>query len=80
MILTSTLAFSFMHIVLLNWIAPLFTLVGGLLFAATYRRSRSLLTAGFEHALFGCFNFTLGLGVYFYNGARFGPGLPSLSS
>ncbi|MAE62426.1 MAG: CPBP family intramembrane metalloprotease [Planctomycetaceae bacterium] len=68
MIVMSGLAFSWMHIVFLNWQAPALTLIGGLLFAWTYDRTRSLAAASIEHALFGCFVFTIGLGAYFYHG------------
>lgn len=65
----SAAAFAWVHILFGNWIAVLLTLPGGWLFADTYRRSRSLLAASIEHALYGCFIFTVGLGRYFYNGA-----------
>jgi len=74
LVLASAGAFSLMHVVLLNWVAVSFTLIGGLLFADTYRRSNSLLASCLEHALFGGYIFTIGLGVYFYGGARFGAG------
>ncbi len=79
MIAASAVVFALMHIVLLNWIAPALTLIGGLIFADTYRRSQSLLIAWFEQALYGCFLATLGLGHYFYGGAPFGPGFPSMT-
>jgi len=44
------------------------TLPSGWLFADTYRRSESLLAASIEHALYGGFLFTVGLGRHFYNG------------
>jgi membrane protease YdiL (CAAX protease family) len=69
MILASALAFGFVHILLRNGLAPLMTLAGGILFAWTYDRTRSLLLAAAEHAAFGCFLFTIGLGRYFYGGA-----------
>ncbi|MDX1501094.1 MAG: CPBP family intramembrane glutamic endopeptidase [Thermoanaerobaculia bacterium] len=65
----SAAAFAFVHILFESWLAVAFTLPGGLLFADTYRRSRSLLAASVEHALYGCFVFTIGLGRHFYNGA-----------
>jgi membrane protease YdiL (CAAX protease family) len=70
MLLASAAAFSFMHIVLLNPVAIALTFVGGLLFNRTYVRSRSLLVSAIEHSLYGCFLFTIGLGRYFYGGAR----------
>jgi len=66
--IASALAFSFAHIVFRNWIAVSFTLVGGIIFAWRYRQSQSLLTSSFEHALYGCWMFTVGLGDFFYRG------------
>jgi membrane protease YdiL (CAAX protease family) len=45
------------------------TLVGGLLFAHTYWKTRSLLVSAIEHALYGCLLYTIGLGRFFYHGA-----------
>ena len=69
-IVMSAVAFSFAHIIFRNPIAITFTLVGGLLFAWRYAQTDSLLTSSFEHALYGCWMFTIGLGHYFYRGAR----------
>lgn len=69
LILASALAFGYAHIILHNWIAILFTTVGGLLFATTYARTRSLLATCLEHALYGCYIFTVGWGWYFYGGS-----------
>ena len=68
-ILVSAFVFGFMHVVFLNWLAPLMTLAGGLLFAWTYERSKSLLAVTIEHALWGCLVFTIGIGWYFYGGS-----------
>ena len=68
MILASAVAFSFVHVVFDNALAPALTLGGGILFAWTYDRTRSLLLAAIQHAAFGCLIFTLGLGEYFYKG------------
>ena len=69
MILASALAFGWMHILLQNWVAMSFSFLGGVLFADTYRKTRSLAAVCAEHALYGCYIFTLGLGVFFYHGA-----------
>jgi membrane protease YdiL (CAAX protease family) len=45
-------------------------LIGGLLFALTYQHSGSLLLTCLDHALFGNFIFTVGLGQFFYHGSR----------
>lgn len=68
-LVASAAAFSFIHIIFRNPIAPLFTFFGGLLFAHRYRQSQSLCVSALEHALYGCFMFTVGLGAYFYHGA-----------
>jgi len=64
--LASAMAFGFMHIVFENWVAVAMTTAGGWIFARTYRRAQSLLCVSIEHALYGCFVFTLGIGHYFY--------------
>lgn len=67
-IFASAAAFGFMHILFLNPIAPLLTFIGGVLFGHTYERSRSVLAVSIEHAIYGCWVFTVGLGAYFYGG------------
>jgi hypothetical protein len=62
------LAFGWMHVIMLNWPAVVFSAIGGLLFADTYQRSKSLAAVCFEHMLYGCFLFTIGLGYYFFHG------------
>ncbi|MEZ5690324.1 MAG: type II CAAX endopeptidase family protein [Rickettsiales bacterium] len=66
--IVSGVLFGWAHIILQNWVAISFTVIGGLFFARTYERTQSLAAAIFEHALYGCWVFTLGLGVYFYHG------------
>lgn len=68
MILASAAAFAFMHIIFRNWIAVALTCAGGLLFAFRYDQTGSLAVSSFEHALYGCWLFTIGLGQYFYHG------------
>lgn len=68
--IASAVAFSFVHIIFRNEIAVGFTLIGGLFFAWHYVESDSLFASASEHALYGCLMFTIGLGDYFYKGAR----------
>lgn len=68
LILASAVAFSFMHIIFRNPLAIALTFLGGLLFAWRYEVTASLFTSSFEHALYGCWLFTIGLGDYFYHG------------
>ena len=69
MIIASGVTFGVAHIVFHNWVAPLLCTAGGLMFAQTYARHRSLLLVSLEHALYGNFLFTVGLGHYFYHGS-----------
>jgi len=69
MIVVSGFTFGLAHLFFANWVAPVMTTVGGILFARTYARSESTLQASVEHGLWGDFIFTLGLGWYFYGGA-----------
>ncbi|MEL6429141.1 MAG: CPBP family intramembrane glutamic endopeptidase [Planctomycetota bacterium] len=64
----SAVAFGLAHLLFWNWIAVLFTLIGGGLFAWTYQRTGSLRLVVVEHALLGQAVFTVGLGRYFYGG------------
>lgn len=68
MVLASALTFGLAHIVFHNMVAPTLCVIGGYYFADTYARHRSLLLVAIEHALYGDFIFTLGLGHYFYHG------------
>ncbi len=68
LILLSAAAFAFMHLIFRNPLAVTLTFFGGLLFAWRYAATGSLLTSSLEHALYGCWLFTIGLGQYFYHG------------
>lgn len=69
LIVGSAAAFAYGHIIFGSPVSVILTLLGGLLFAKTYADSRSTLLVAIEHALYGCFIFTVGLGYYFYTGA-----------
>jgi membrane protease YdiL (CAAX protease family) len=70
-LLASALAFAFVHIIFGNWLAVGLCFLGGLLFSFTYHTTGSLLLACLDHAMFGNFIFTIGLGRFFYHGSRF---------
>lgn len=70
MIIASAAFFGLSHIQFHNWVAPPLAFIGGLIFAASYARDKSLKWAVVEHALYGCMVFTVGLGMYFYGGLR----------
>lgn len=65
-IVVNAALFAFAHILFRNWVAVIGSFVAGLLWAMTYLGSRSLLVVSIEHALYGNFAFTLGIGYYFY--------------
>jgi len=71
-IIASALVFGYAHMLFINWIAPVFSFMAGLIFASTYIKTRSLSLVTLEHALYGNSIFLIGLGWYFYSG-----GVPS---
>lgn len=70
MIAVNAAAFSYMHIVLQNIVAPLLCLIAGVIIAYGYAQHRSLRYAFIEHAAYGCMIFTVGLGWYFFRGLQ----------
>ncbi|WP_321468369.1 CPBP family intramembrane glutamic endopeptidase [Halarcobacter sp.] len=68
LIILNALVFSFIHIIFQNYIAVLFSLVGGYIFMKTYIESKSFTLVCIEHSLYGNFIFTVGLGEFFYHG------------
>ncbi len=54
--------FCFAHLIFLNGLVFLLTFIGGVFFALTYQKSRSLLLTSLEHSAYGLWLFTLGLG------------------
>lgn len=68
-IIASALVFAYAHVLYINWVAPLLSLIAGLIFAETYARTKSLALVTVEHALYGNALFLLGLGWYFWGGA-----------
>lgn len=66
----SAAAFGFVHIVFGSWVSVVLSAAGGWIFATRYHRTRSLLAASIEHALYGMLVFTVGLGQYFFHGAQ----------
>ena len=60
-IINATL-FSLAHIFFRNGLVMLLTFIGGLLFALTFQRTKSTLLVTIEHAIYGCWLFTVGMG------------------
>ena len=69
LIASSAIFFSIAHILFLNFLAPVLSFIGGLLFANTYNKHKSLLLVSIEHGLYGNSLFFLGLGWYFWGGS-----------
>lgn len=68
MMLMSGIAFGHGHLMFNNVIAYSLSMIGGWMFAHTFMKHRSFLLVWIEHAIYGCFIFTIGLGWYFYSG------------
>jgi membrane protease YdiL (CAAX protease family) len=65
----SAVAFTWVHIVFHNKLALILTGLGGVLFGLRYLQTGSLFISSFEHALYGCAIFTIGIGRSFYHAA-----------
>ncbi|WP_246849101.1 CPBP family intramembrane glutamic endopeptidase [Aquimarina sp. U1-2] len=61
-ILINAVLFSLAHLFLRSFMVQLFTFVGGLLFAYTYQKTKSTTLVSIEHALYGNWLFTVGMG------------------
>jgi len=63
LILVNALVFSLGHIFFRNALVLVLTFLGGLLFAITYYKTKSTLLVSIEHAIYGCWLFTVGMGA-----------------
>ena len=61
-ILVNAALFSLAHIFFRNTLVMILTFVGGILFALTFRKTKSTLLVSVEHAIYGCWLFTVGMG------------------
>ena len=62
LIFVNAVLFSMAHLFFLNLMVSLLTFIGGLLFAHTYAKTKSTLLVSIEHAAYGCWLFTVGMG------------------
>ena len=67
-ILTNAAIFGLAHILYGSVVSLLLTAIFGVLLAWRYERTRSFWAVWFEHTLYGCLVFTIGLGRYFFTG------------
>jgi membrane protease YdiL (CAAX protease family) len=61
-IITNAALFSLAHIFFKNALVMLLTFIGGILFALTFKKTKSTLLVSIEHAIYGCWLFTVGMG------------------
>lgn len=61
-IFVNAIVFSLGHIFFRNSLVILLTFFGGLLFAFTFYKTKSTLLVSLEHAIYGCWLFTVGMG------------------
>ncbi|MGZ0014763.1 CPBP family intramembrane glutamic endopeptidase [Yeosuana sp. AK3] len=59
----NALVFSLAHIFFRNILVLVLTFLGGLLFAFTYKKTNSTLLVTIEHAIYGSWLFTVGMGA-----------------
>ncbi len=61
-IFVNAILFSLAHLFFKNTLVIVLTFLGGLLFAITFSRTKSTLLVSIEHAIYGCWLFTVGMG------------------
>jgi membrane protease YdiL (CAAX protease family) len=61
-IFINAIIFSLGHLFFKNTLVIVLTFLGGLLFAFTYHKTKSTLLVSIEHAIYGCWLFTIGMG------------------
>ena len=61
-IFVNALVFSLAHLFFKSSLVIVLTFLGGLLFALTYLKTKSILLVSIEHAIYGCWLFTVGMG------------------
>lgn len=61
-ILINAILFSLAHLFFRNALVMLLTFFGGILFALTYKNTKSTVLVSLEHTIYGCWLFTVGMG------------------
>ena len=59
----NAILFSLGHLFFKNALVIVLTFLGGLLFAFTFNKTKSTLLVSIEHAIYGCWLFTVGMGT-----------------
>ncbi|MGS2725959.1 CPBP family intramembrane glutamic endopeptidase [Psychroserpens sp. BH13MA-6] len=61
-VIVNALVFSLAHLFFKNTLVLIMTFIGGILFAFTYLKTKSTVMVSVEHAIYGCWLFTVGMG------------------
>jgi membrane protease YdiL (CAAX protease family) len=61
-ILINAALFSLAHLFFKNTLVVFLTFIGGIIFAFTFQKTKSTLLVSIEHAIYGCWLFTVGMG------------------
>lgn len=61
-ILINAILFSLAHLFFKNTLVLLLTFIGGILFAITFKKTKSTILVSIEHSIYGCWLFTVGMG------------------
>ncbi|MHA7844431.1 MAG: CPBP family intramembrane glutamic endopeptidase [Winogradskyella sp.] len=61
-VLINATLFSLAHLFFKNTLVMILTFTGGILFALTFKKTKSTLLVSVEHAIYGCWLFTVGMG------------------
>ncbi len=61
-VLVNAALFSLAHLFFRNALVMLLTFLGGILFALTFKKTKSTLLVSIEHSIYGCWLFTVGMG------------------
>jgi membrane protease YdiL (CAAX protease family) len=61
-IFINALLFSLAHLFFKNTLVLILTFVGGILFAFTFKKTKSTFLVSIEHSIYGCWLFTVGMG------------------
>lgn len=69
MICVNAVAFAWLHVPFLHWMALAVTLPGGVMFAWIYDRTRSTLACTIAHGVMGWWAFVVGLGWFVFTGS-----------
>lgn len=63
LIFINAIVFSLGHIFFKNILVIILTFLGGLLFALSFKKAKSTVLVSVEHAIYGCWLFTVGMGA-----------------